>query len=91
MTGTECFEENGSTLIFSGCYQKPYASYALTVFSPQNNGYIKNETQIDERFYSAEEIAFMTRDMSLTKIRTISFRDRKIYIYRKGFHECATL
>lgn len=81
---TEIYKEKENMLIYEGFYIKPYMEYILTTFSElEDNCFIKNETSIEERFYSDKEIYKMLSISKLKYIRKINYKDRKIYIYRK--------
>lgn len=83
---TAVYEEGNDLLIWEAFWQKPYISHRLTVFSQEQNGlYKKEETQIDERYYSKEEIKELMSKLSPLKLeKTFSYKnERTVFIYRK--------
>lgn len=82
---TEIFEADGATLIWEAFWQKPYISHRLTFFSPEKGLYKKEESTVEERFYSDAEIKeLMQRRSSLTFERSFLYKkERTVYIYRK--------
>ena len=82
---TEIYEEGGAFLIWEGFWQKPYISHRLTFFSPEKDLYRKEETVIEERFYSSDEIkSLMKKRSSLVFEKTFTYKnERTVFIYRK--------
>lgn len=82
---TEIYDEDGATLIWEGFWQKPYISHRLTFFSPEKDLYRKEESVIEERFYSNDEIkTLMKKRSSLVFEKAFTYKkERTVFIYRK--------
>ena len=80
--GMQTFEhEDGSVALIEGSFSGNLAYYSISVFEARNDGlFEKYESEIEERFYSIDELKTLLNYASFSIVKRYNIGDRQVWI-----------
>jgi len=80
---TQVYEKDGALTVIDGCFSNGKMTSIVTCFIEQNGMYSRNDAEIEERFYSREELKNTLKSAGYTNIKIKNALGREIYICKK--------